>query len=243
MSEAISELPARLGYAFRDPALLARALTHPSFAAEKPGLENNQRLEFLGDAVLQILLAETLFHLFPTEREGVLSKRRSLLVNQGFLATLAREIGLDALLRLADAEDKAGGRQRVSALGDAFEAVVGALYLDSDLATTRRVVLDIYGDLAGRLAATEEGDNPKGRLQERVQPLHGNHAVRYEVISTEGEDHARSFHVEVFLLERPLGRGHGTSKKLAEEAAARAALAALGPSAPPPPPEVSSLAN
>ncbi len=232
MSASLAQLQARLGYTFRDPALLERALTHPSYSAEHPESENNQRLEFLGDAILQILLAEALFHLFPTDREGVLTKRRALLVNQNFLAALAREIGADACLRLSDSEEKTGGRDRVTALGDAFEAIVGALYLDSDFAATRPVIMAIYGDLAARLASTEENDNPKGRLQEHVQPLHGNHAVRYEVISTEGEDHARSYHVEVFLLDRPLGRGHGTSKKLAEESAARMALAALAESQP-----------
>jgi ribonuclease III len=227
MSGAAAQLQTRLGHVFRDPALLECALTHPSFAAEYPESENNQRLEFLGDAVLQILLAEALFHLFPREREGPLSKRRALLVNQNFLAALARELGLDAGLRLADSEEKTGGRDRPSALGDAFEAVVGAVYLDSDLVNTRRVVMAVYGDLAARLASTEETDNPKGRLQELVQPVHGNHAVRYEVVSTEGEDHARHYEVEVFLQERPLGRGRGTSKKLAEEAAARLALITL----------------
>lgn len=227
MSALLESLQARLGYTFRDPALFARALTHRSFTAENPEAESNQRLEFLGDAVLQILLADALFKLLPIDREGVLSKRRALLVNQLFLAGLAREIGLEACLQFAEGEEKSGGRQRPSAQGDAFEALVGAIYLDSDFATVQRVIMNLYGDLPARLASTEATDNPKGRLQELVQPLHGNHAVRYAVAATEGEDHARSYEIEVFLNDRLLGRGRGTSKKLAEEAAAREALLAL----------------
>lgn len=229
MSDAHAALSARLGYTFRDPALLAQALTHTSFAAEHPDALNNQRLEFLGDAVLQILLAEALFHLFPAEREGVLSRRRSQLVNQAFLAGLTKEIGADTCLVLGKSEEKTGGRDRQSVLGDAFEAVVGAVYLDSDLATARRVVMAVYGDLAARIASTEDGENPKGRLQELVQPLHGNNALRYEVVRTEGQDHARAYEVTVHLHDRSLGTGRGTSKKLAEEAAARAALETFSP--------------
>lgn len=226
MNDAFVQLQARLGHTFRDPALLVSALTHTSFSADHPdaNTENNQRLEFLGDAVLQILLSEALYQLFPAEREGPLSKRRSLLVNRTFLAGLAREIGADQCLRLGRSEEKTGGRSRTSALGDAFEAIIGALYLDSDFITTRRLVLAIYGDLAARLGAHEAEDNPKGRLQEWAQPLHGNNALHYDLIGIAGEDHAREYECAVFLFDRELGRGRGTSKKLAEEAAARAAL-------------------
>jgi ribonuclease-3 len=157
----------------------------------------------------------------------LLSKRRSTLATGVFLDEHAREHGLDRCLLLGASEEATGGRQRASALEDAFEALVGALYLDSDLATTRRIVLGLYGDLPERLRSTENEDNPKGRLQELVQPRHGNQALRYDVVATEGEDHARAFEVVVSLHERPLGRGRGTSKKLAEEAAARAALDTL----------------
>jgi ribonuclease-3 len=222
---SLAALQHRLAYRFRDSALLERAVTHPSFLPEHPEVaESNQRLEFLGDAVLQILLAEELFRLFPHDREGLLSKRRALLVNGTFLAQLAREIGLDACLRLGASEEATAGRTRASSLGDAFEALAGGIYLDSDLATARRIVLSVYGDLSARLAATEEADNPKGRLQELVQPVHGNDALRYEVTRADGQDHVREYEVAVFLLGRPLGTGRGSSKKLAEEAAARVAL-------------------
>jgi ribonuclease-3 len=224
MNGATGKLAARLGYTFRDPALLERAITHPSFLPDHPGAESNQRLEFLGDAVLQLVLTETLFELFPADREGPLSRYRATLANGVFLAQLAREIGLDACLRLGASEEASGGRARAPALEDAFEALIGAVFLDSDFATARRVVLEIYGDLAARLATVGDADNPKGRLQEMVQPLHGNDALHYEVTRTDGADHARAYEVAVFLLDRKLGTGRGTSKKLAEESAAREAL-------------------
>ena len=227
MNEPTSQLETRLDHVFRDRSLLARALTHPSLLPERPDLaESNQRLEFLGDAVLQLVLTESLFTLFPDAREGLLSRRRAALANGTFLAQLAREIGLDLALRLGASEEATGGRTRAAALEVAFEALVGAVHLDSDFAEVRRVVLRIYGPLDGRLAIVENLENPKGRLQEFMQPLHGNNAVRYEVVRTEGEDHARNYEVAVFLLDRQLGRGRGSSKKLAEEAAARAALMA-----------------
>lgn len=227
MSEPLAKLSARLAYSFRDATLLERAVTHPSFAQDQPGTESNQRLEFLGDAVLQLVLTEALFQLFPADREGPLSRRRATLANGVFLAQLAREIGLDACLLLGASEESSGGRLRQTALGDAFEALVGAVFLDSDLATARRVILGVYGDVSARLATVGDADNPKGRLQEIVQPLHGNDALRYEVTGTDGADHARAYEVAVFLLDRQLGSGRGTSKKLAEEAAARAALETL----------------
>jgi len=224
----LPQIQSRLGYTFRDPALLETALTHASFLPENPHVrENNQRLEFLGDAVLQLILTEELYRLFPDEREGALSRRRSMLTRGAFLAQLARELGLDAALRLGTSEESTGGRERAGALEDAFEALVGALFLDSDFPTARRIVLACYGSLESRLAVVDGDENPKGRLQELVQPLHGNHAIRYDVIRVEGEDHAREYEVAVYLLEREVGTGRGTSKKLAEESAARAALAKL----------------
>ena len=168
-----------------------------------------------------------MFHRFPGDREGWLSKRRAALANGPFLSGLAREIGLDLALRLGTGEEASGGRARAAALEDAFEALIGALFLDSQLEETRRVVLRIYGPLGDRLAAVEDFENPKGRLQEIIQPLHGNNALHYEVVRIVGEDHAREYEVAVFLLDRQLGTGQGPSKKSAEEAAARTALAAM----------------
>ncbi|HEY3755433.1 MAG TPA: ribonuclease III [Opitutaceae bacterium] len=223
--ERVQEL---LSYQFRDPAHLHQALTHPSFRQDHPDdAESNQRMEFLGDAVLQLVLTERLFALYPGEREGVLSKRRSALSRGDYLVSLARQIGVDAGLRLGASEESTGGRDKASVLEDAFEAVVAAVYLDGGYVAARDCLLRIYGDVAARVEAVEPDDNPKGRLQELVQPKHGNRALQYEVVKTEGADHARFYEVQVFLLGQLIGQGRGTSKKQAEESAARSALAGL----------------
>ncbi len=227
-TKSVIQLQQRLGYTFRDAALLERALTHPSLLPERPdAAESNQRLEFLGDAVLQLFLTEELYSGYPEEREGLLSKRRASLANRSFLALLAREIGLDQCLLLGAGEEASGGREKDSALGDAFEALLGAVHTDSDYATARRVIQTIYGPLEYRLAGHLESDNPKGRLQEHIQPKLGNNALTYEVLSTEGPPHERNYLVEVRLNGQAIGSGRGTSKKAAEEAAAREALGSL----------------
>ena len=228
--DPLDVLEIRIDHTFRDRSLLERAVTHPSLLQDRPEIvESNQRLEFLGDAVLQLVLTEALFELFPGDREGQLSKRRAALANGSFLAGLAREIGLDVALRLGASEESTGGRARSAALEDAFEALIGAIYLDSNIDKVRHVVLGLYGHLPDRLAVVEDIENPKGRLQELVQPQHGNNALHYEVVHVQGEDHAREYDVAVYLLDRLLGSGRGSSKKQAEEAAARAALAAIRP--------------
>ena len=210
--------------------MLVGALTHLSYIQDHPEARpGNQRLEFLGDSVLQFILTEALFQLFPEEREGPLSKRRSTLAQGRFLTSLARELSLDTALRLGQSEEQTGGRQRASILEDALEAVIGAIYLDSDLATVRRAVLGWYGPLFDRLAVLLAEDNPKGRLQELLQAIPGNHALRYETVHTEGAPHEREYEVNVYLNDALLGTGRGNSKKLAEAAAARAALPALPP--------------
>ena len=220
-------LQKRLGHTFNSPALLFEALTHASYLQDHPDIPvHNQRLEFLGDSVLHFILSNALYREFPTEREGVLSQRRSALSKGDFLSQLAHDLGIDAGLMLAKNEDEAGGRKRASILEDALEAVIGAIYLDSDLPTVERVVLKWYGPLSDRLAR-EHTENPKGRLQELVQPNHGNGAVRYEVIDAHGPKHAREYEVAVYLQDRKLGTGRGSSKKQAEEEAAREALLTL----------------
>ena len=227
-------LQLRLGYTFREPALLAEALTHASCLQDlKEKAPHNQRLEFLGDSVLHFVITDALFREYPAEREGVLSRRRATLSKGDFLTQLARDLQLDTCLALSKSEEEAGGRQRASILGDALEALVGALYLDSDLATVRGLVLGWYGSLPARLSGNEDAENPKGRLQELVQPEHGNDALHYDVIATTGPRHARQFEVAVRLHDKELGRGVGSSKKNAEEVAAAVALAARqAPSSP-----------
>lgn len=221
-------LQKRLGYTFRNPALLAEALRHASFLQDHPdGGAHNQRLEFLGDSVLHFVLTDALFREYTTEREGVLSRRRAGLTNGEFLCRLARDLGVDAAVQLGQSEEDAGGRGRDSILEDALEAIIGAIYLDSDFATVQSVVTKWYGSIPERLARTEGKENPKGQLQEIVQPEHGNGALRYDVVNATGPKHAREYEVVVLLNGREIGLGKGSSKKAAEEEAARVGLETL----------------
>jgi ribonuclease-3 len=221
-----TDLQARLGHTFQTPALLSQALTHPGYANEHPeGGDHYQRLEFLGDAVIQFVVTEALFRLRPTEREGELSRLRVALTNGIFLSRLAHELGLPAHLRLSTAEQKTGGSP--TAAGDAYEAVVGAILLDAGLPAAQGFILRTYGPIENRLARQQiENANPKGRLQERYQPTHGSGALRYETAASGGADHAKEYTSSVFLGDRHLGTGQGSSKKQAEESAARSALSA-----------------
>jgi ribonuclease-3 len=221
-------LQIRLGHRFARPALFTEALTHPSFLNEHPDVgSSNQRLEFLGDAVLQLIVTDALYTLFPNDPEGALSRRRSILTKGRCLSRLALELGIDSALRLGGSENTPVGRARTSNLEDAFEALVGALYLDAGLSRTREIVLAAYGPLEPRLAEGDVTDNPKGRLQELVQPRHGTGALVYQTTQAGGPDHDREYTSTLFLGDRHLGEGRGPSKKMAEEAAARVALALL----------------
>ncbi len=220
-------LEQRIGHSFRNPGLLAEALTHPSRQAEndRPDVAaHNQRLEFLGDSVLNLILSETLFSAFPEAREGDLSRYRASLINGPLLAGLARDLQLGRYIRLGRGEEDTGGRDRDNLLEDAFEALIGALYLDAGFDTTRRLVLDWYGDIKGRIEENEKTANPKGRLQEKIQALSAEHSPEYHVVGTQGPSHQRRFDVEVRFGESVLGKGSGTSKKEAESRAAESAL-------------------
>ena len=223
--DSFAAFESRLGHCFADRSLLREALTHPSYFNERPEEgPHNQRLEFLGDSVLGLIVTETLYNLHPTEPEGVLSRHRSVLTKGRCLAQLALELGLDSALLLGASEASNGGRKRASNLDDAFESVIGALRLDAGFERTREIVLAIYGPLGPRLALGGAIDNPKGRLQELIKTLHGATPLRYETVQIGGPDHAREFFAKVILADRVLGEGRGGSKKGAEEAAAAAAL-------------------
>jgi ribonuclease-3 len=202
------------------------ALTHPSFANEQRGrCADNQRLEFLGDAVLGLLVGEILMARFPAAKEGELSLVRSLLVSAEALAAWARSVALGPSLRLGRGADAAGERDSDNVLADAAEALVGALYLDRGLPSARDLALEIVAEPLTRLEARGAADrDPKSELQERVQASGGS-SPRYHVVGTEGPDHRREFLVEVEVDGQVLGKGRGRSKKLAQQAAARAALA------------------
>jgi ribonuclease-3 len=207
---SLAALQERLGYQFRNGALLEEALTHPSFAQqEKHAMPHNQRLEFLGDAVLNLILAERLFHDLPGEREGELARARSALGKGELLAALSRKLGLPACLRLARGDVAAGGREWASSQEDAFEAVVGAVYLDSDYAGARDAVLRWFGDLDELRAELLSGDNPKGRLQEWLAQRRLGAALNYRLRQTSGPDHAKVFQVELTVRGEVHGEGEG----------------------------------
>lgn len=225
---SLASLQDIIGYSFSDLSLLQRAVTHPSYC--KTGSNentHNQRLEFLGDAVLGMILAEDLYQQLPDEREGVLTRHRSVLVRGRQLSELAREINLGHYLLVGDAEDQAGIRDLPSLLEDAFEALLGAVYLDGGLPAARQVARKLYGDLRQRLQSQLDGMNPKGTLQERLQPVMGNNSIEYRLASEQGPDHNKEFTVEVWIDKECRGSGTGPSKKRAEEAAARKALQQL----------------
>jgi ribonuclease-3 len=223
----LAVLQTRLGYSFRDESLLRLALTHPSIAHEQGApVQHNQRLEFLGDAVLQLALTRELYEKFSTFDEGPLTKARAKLVNRRALAVHGRAIGLGEHLILSRGEEAHGGRERASTLADAYESVIGAIFLDGGYEAAREFILREFGSGLGDLAGIPILENPKGELQEFLQaksPV----APQYHVISTSGPDHDRVFECTVHHAGMELARGAGKSKKEAESAAALAALVTL----------------
>jgi len=219
-----TELQNQLGYSFNDPSLLQLALTHPSVAHEKGApLKTNQRLEFLGDAVLQLVLTRELYEKFPAFGEGPLTKARAKLVNRRTLAEHARHLGLGRELIVSKGEEMHGGRERASALADTFEALMGAIFLDGGFDAARDFVLREFLPAFGELSALPILENPKGELQELLQSV-SPEAPRYHVASATGPDHDRIFECTVHHAGSELARGSGKSKKEAESQAAMAAL-------------------
>lgn len=217
----------RLGYRFRDENLLRLALTHPSVVHESGApAAHNQRLEFLGDAVLQLVLTRKLYDQFPAHNEGPLTKARAKLVNRRTLAERARALGLGAYLILSRGEETHGGRERASALADAYEALLGAIFLDGGFDAAGEFILREFSAAFGELGALPHIENPKGELQEFLQ-ARSPHAPEYRTVSALGPDHDRVFECAVSHEGVELARGRGKSKKAAESDAALAALKKL----------------
>jgi ribonuclease-3 len=220
----VNPLEERIGYKFRNPLLLAEALTHPSVAHEtKRKHFDNQRLEFLGDAVLQLVITEQLYGHFQEKPEGDLTKLRSRLVSRETLKTYAAAIDLGDFLMMGRGEEASGGRQRPSTLADAFEALVGAIYLDSDLATVRKFIIAQAQPEFEQIEAAPTDINPKGDLQELLQAI-SPVSPAYETISESGPEHNKTFVVRAVWEGKEIGQGTGHSKKQAETAAAEDAL-------------------
>jgi len=220
-SNLASDFHQVLGYNFSRPELLTLALTHPSVV--NPGEPHYERLEFLGDAVLDLAIADLLMRRFPDADEGLLSKERASIVNGRTLAMKAVEVGLGKKMRLGKGEEKSGGRAKISILAASFEAVIGAIYSDGGLNPAQQVVERLFRDDIGGPAAERDY---KTELQEmahrrfRVQPV-------YELVAAAGPEHAKRFTTRIRIGARELGQGEGRSKKQSEQAAARETLARL----------------
>lgn len=220
----MNPLEQRIQYKFRNPLLLAEALTHPSLGYETQRHHfDNQRLEFLGDAVLQLIFTEFLFDSYSELPEGELTKLRARLVSREGLRLNAEALDLGKYLMMGRGEEATGGRSRASALADAYEALIGALYLDSDYVTVRRIVLTETRTRLEELIIEDPSANPKGRLQEILQAITPRSPI-YEVVEQFGPEHMKQFISRIVWEGFELARGSGRSKKDAEVQAARKAI-------------------
>ena len=223
MNNPLIKLSQRIDYTFTDTSLIELALTHRSC-----GGKNNERLEFLGDSIVNLIIAEALFLKFPEAKEGKLSRLRARMVKGVTLAELARDFGLGDFLHLGSGEMKSGGHRRESILADTVEAIIGAIYLDSDMATVKSKILQWYDSRLETLSLDDPLKDPKTRLQEylqgKQQPL-----PKYDVLSIDGSAHEQLFKISCLVkdLEKPIV-GHGGSRRIAEQEAAAQALKLLG---------------
>lgn len=222
MSRSLDGLSRSLEYHFKDPELLRAAVTHRS-----AGSENNERLEFLGDAVLGYIIADWLYTLYPDADEGQLSRLRASLVKKETLADVARCVTVGDYLRLGSGELKSGGFRRDSILADALEAILGGIVLDGGFDACRACVQRLFSEKIGQLSVVDELKDPKTRLQEYLQSRKLDLPV-YEVTKVTGKSHDQKFQVECRIAGNPPSRGNGTSRRRAEQAAAAAMLERLG---------------
>ena len=221
-----SDIQQRLGYTFNDEELLERALTHKSYSNEYRVTSHNERMEFLGDAVLGLVVSEFLMNVCPDSTEGDLSRFRAAVVSEPALASVAREIGLGDYLRLGKGEDQSGGRNKDSLLADSLEALIASVYLDGGKDAAKSLVISIFEAMIMKTCAGGTSLDYKTKLQEicqeRIKQL-----PEYRIVSETGPDHQKQFEMEVWINGRLSGHGIGKSKKEAEQGAAREALALL----------------
>jgi ribonuclease-3 len=219
---ALTQLQERLGVSFRNVSRLERALTHRS-AATASHFDSNERLEFLGDSVLGLVVSENLFRLYPQHSEGDLAKSKAYIVSETALADAAMRIGLEEFVVMSVSEAATGGRRRRSILADAFEAIIAAVYLDRGIVAARRVVLKALLETLHAAATDQHRHDFKSSLQERTQAV-ARKAPLYRIANEVGQEHDKTFLAEAFLDEVRIGAGTGKSKKEAEQAAALDAL-------------------
>ncbi len=224
MSTSSKTFISTIDHVFKDASLLALALTHPSCDLPEG---NNQRLEFLGDAVLDLITAERLFHDNPTVEEGTLDRMRANIVNGRSLAAAAKAMELDKNLNVSAAQRQRNVKPTDAMLEDAFEALIGALYLDGGLSVVRSFIGRALGETFLKASNSSDSGNPKGKLQEWAQQIEGGSTPEYSETSADGPDHAKIYTSTVYLGGKELGVGSGSSKKAAESAAALSALKRL----------------
>ena len=219
-----TRIETNLDYRFQDTSLLQVALTHPSIVAENNSYNvDNQRLEFLGDAVLQLALTEVLYLRFPEKGEGVLTKWRARLVSKPALAAFGVQLELGREIFMGKGEEANGGRSRASILADGVEAVLGAVYLDGGFEAAQKVVMQMVGSAIEDVTESSETGNPKGELQEELQAIAPESPI-YKILSATGPDHDKQFVASVTWRGELLGQGEGANKKAAEASAATDAL-------------------
>jgi ribonuclease III len=214
---------------FKNPELLLQAVTHRSFVNEQQiVVTHNERLEFLGDAVVDFIAGEWLYDKFPDLREGQLTRMRAAIVRTETLAEFGKMIGIDRVLRLGYGEEASGGRSRSSVLGNAFEAVAGALYLDQGMEAVRSFLVPLFEPTLQSIMEAESTKDAKSRLQEWSQSQAERITPTYRVLQVEGPDHARNFTVEAWIGEQLVGQGTGNSIRRAEQNAAKDAISRMG---------------
>lgn len=223
MTADLHELEQQLDHRFADQSLLLQALTHPSFENERAGSGDYQRLEFLGDAVLGLVLTETLYARFPDSDEGILSRLRSQIVDQDTLAGIARGIGLGRFILLGRGEEQGSGRDKDSILSDVIEALIAATYLDGGLDATRRLIVRLFAAVVVARESDLKINDAKSELQELISARRLQ-APHYHLVGESGPPHERLFRFQVLVGDRVVGEGEGRSKKYAQQAAAIQAL-------------------
>ncbi|HLK58167.1 MAG TPA: ribonuclease III [Chthonomonadaceae bacterium] len=231
--DALTRLQERLGVRFREVSCLERALTHRSAASENT-LDSNERLEFLGDSVVGLVVCENLYRLYPNHSEGELAKSKAYVVSEASLAQAAQAMGLEEFVVMSSGEAQSGGRRRRSILADAFEAVIAAIYLDRGIHVARRVIRNALMPAIRAAAIDQHRGDYKSSLQEQTQALL-RQTPCYRILNETGHEHDKTFLAQAVLGETIIGEGKGKSKKEAEQSAAQDALTHLPERFPPPP--------
>lgn len=226
----LTQFEKRLEYSFKNKELLTSAITHKSYAFEKKCQninEYNERLEFLGDSILEHIISVKLYNIKPELNEGNMSKKRALIVCEKSLSDVMRKLNMSLYMRIGKCEEVTGGRDKDAILADMFESVLGAIYLDSDFETAREFCLKMLNEtFENAVTGHIENQDFKTILQEKLQ-VNGNIDIEYKVIKELGPDHDKSYEVEVYANKKALGKGIGKNKKLAEQKAAHVALEVL----------------